>query len=198
MKNKINVWYCLIILLAGVIYFPLQAQQKNDAQRADFSGEWKLNQAKSEFTGKFPLCIFGSSRQRSKTMKIAGNKDFITVDAASSSDDGALTTRQEKLVFDGKERKATLVGSPRGMSTASWSDDGRTMTVQSVRTFYDNVKREYVFETDDTASDVEVTEVWKLINDGKSIAIRVSSSSRSGVRTMKLVYDKQWAADYRF
>jgi len=32
MKNKKNVLCCLIIILAGVIYFPVQAQQKNSAQ----------------------------------------------------------------------------------------------------------------------------------------------------------------------
>ena len=32
MKNKRNVLYSLIIMLAGVIYFPVQAQQKNGAQ----------------------------------------------------------------------------------------------------------------------------------------------------------------------
>ncbi|TCC94715.1 ligand-binding sensor domain-containing protein [Pedobacter hiemivivus] len=34
MKNKRNVLYSLIIMLTGVINFPLQAQQKNDAQDA--------------------------------------------------------------------------------------------------------------------------------------------------------------------
>ncbi|WP_316839757.1 two-component regulator propeller domain-containing protein [Pedobacter gandavensis] len=32
MKNKRNVFYRLLIILAGVIYFPVQAQQKNGAQ----------------------------------------------------------------------------------------------------------------------------------------------------------------------
>ena len=40
---------------------------------------------------------------RSKTMKIAAHADFLTVDVASSSVDGALVTRQAKLIFDGKE-----------------------------------------------------------------------------------------------
>src|SRR4051812_46828029 len=104
MKNKRNVLSCLIILLAGVIYFTVQAQQKNGAHRANFSGEWKFNQSKSELVRQFPLCIFGNDRMRSKTMKIAEYKDFLAVDVASSALDGALVTRQEKLVFDGKER----------------------------------------------------------------------------------------------
>jgi len=34
MKNKRNALYSLIIMLAGVSYFPVQAQQKNGAQDA--------------------------------------------------------------------------------------------------------------------------------------------------------------------
>jgi hypothetical protein len=157
--------------------------------RANFSGEWKLNESKSELVGQFPLCIFGGGdRMRSKTMKIAGHEDLITVDVASSSPDGALLTRQEKLTFDGKESEATFVGSPREKSAAMWSDDGQTMIVSSFRSF----------DTNREKTDFSVIEVWKLINDGNSISIQVNSKSISGEKTMKLVYDKQRAVDYRF
>jgi hypothetical protein len=159
------------------------------AYRANFSGEWKLNESKSELVGQFPLCIFGGGdRMRSKTMKIAEYGDFLIVDVASSSADGALVTRQEKLTFDGKASEATFVGSPREKSTARWSDDGQTMTVNSVRSF----------DTNGEKADFEVAEVWKLINDRKSITVQVNLRSISGEHTMKLVYDKQWAVDYRF
>ncbi|QHW00301.1 hypothetical protein [Spirosoma endbachense] len=157
--------------------------------RANFSGEWKLNESKSERVGQFPLCIFGGGdRMRSKIMKIAGHVDFLTIDVASSSVDGSLVTRQEKLIFDGKESKATFVGSPREISMAKWSDDGQTMTINSVR-FLDSNREK---------ADFKVTEVWTLINDGKSISVQVNSSSTSRENTMKLVYDKQLAANYRF
>jgi hypothetical protein len=159
------------------------------AGRTNFSGEWKLNELKSESVRQFPLCIFGGGdRMRSKIMKIAGYADFLTVDVASSSLDGALVTRQEKLTFDGKKSETTFVGSPREKSAATWSDDGRTMTVSSVRSFDSNGEK----------ADFKVTEVWKLVNDGKSISVQVKSNAPSGENTMKLVYDKQWAVDYRF
>ena len=117
---------------------------------------------------------------RSKTMKIATHADFLTVDFAGSSSDGALVTIQGKLVFDGKEREVTFVGSPRDKSTARWSDDGQTMTVNSVRSY----------DTNGKTADFKVTEVWKLINGGKSISIHVNSKSTAGERAMTLVYDK--------
>ena len=177
-----NKW--VMLLTAGFFTLTSMAQD-----RANFSGEWKLNESKSELVAQFPLCIFGGGdRMRSKTMKIAGHADFLTVDVASSSPDGALVTRQEKLTFDGKESEATFVGSPREKSTARWSDDGQTMTVNSVKSF----------DTNGEKADFKVAEVWKLINDGKSISVQVNLSATSGGNTMKLVYDKQWAVDYRF
>ena len=174
------------VLLFTAAFFTLTSMAQD---RTNFSGEWKLNESKSELVrDQFPLCIFGGDRMRSKTMKIAGHADFLTVDVASSSPDGALVTRQEKLIFDGKEREATFVGRPRDKSTARWSDDGQTMTVSSVRSF----------DTNGETADFKVTEVWKLINDGKSISVQVKSYSISGENTMKLVYDKQWAVNYRF
>lgn len=153
----------------------------------DFSGEWKLNESKSERTGSFPLCIFGGDRMRSKTMEITANPGFLSV-ATSSFTGGAVVTKQEKLVFDSKDIKVTYVGTPREQSAAKWSDDGQTMTVHSVRSL----------DTNGKTADFKVTEVWKLINGGNSIAIQVNVSSATGVFKMNLVYDRQTAADYRF
>jgi hypothetical protein len=41
MKNNKYVLSCLIILLTGVFYFTLHAQQKKDTHRAGFYGDWK-------------------------------------------------------------------------------------------------------------------------------------------------------------
>ncbi len=175
----------VVLLTTG--FFTLTSVAQDFAR---FSGEWKLNESKSEFVQQFPLCIFGGGdRMRSKTMKIAGHADFITVDVASSSSDGELVIRQEKLTFDDKESEATFVGRPREKSTAKWSDLGRIMTVNSVKSFDINAEK----------ADFKVTEVWKLINDGKSISVQVNSTTISGGENiMKIVYDRQLAADYRF
>ncbi len=172
-------------LLLSVAFFTLTSMSRD---HVNFSGEWKLNGSKSERIGQFPLCIFGGDRMRSKTMKIAAGANFLTVEAASSFANGMLVTKQEKLTFDGKEIKTTYVGTPREQSAAHWSDDGQTMTVHSVRSL----------DTNGKTTDFKVTEVWKLINGGKSISIQVNLSSASGEQTMTLVYDKQTAADYRF
>lgn len=165
-------------MLAGVIYFPVQAQQKNGTHRTNFSGEWKLNKSKSELAGKFPVCIFWEGdRVFSKTMKIAGYQDFITVQVTSSSPEWPPVKTKEKLIFDSKEIETTVFGRPREQSAARWSDDGLTMIVNSFKSFYTKGKD----------PDIKVKEVWKLINDGKSLSVQVNA----GEDIRKLVYDRQ-------
>ena len=53
---------------------------------------------------------------RSKTMKIAGQADVLTVDIAGTSPDGALVARQEKLTFDGRGRVKRLLSEAQERS----------------------------------------------------------------------------------
>jgi hypothetical protein len=188
MKNKRNVLYSLIIILAGVIYFAVQAQQKNDTHRANFSGEWKSKESIS--MGGNIVCIYDEGdRMLSKTMKIAEQADFLTIEVPNPSPGAALATSQEKLAFDGKESQINH-GPERGKKFAvKWSADGQTMTVNSivhltVSTPYKVNLREQML--------VYVTEVWKLSNDGKSISVQANAKPNSfdDERSWTTVFDK--------
>jgi len=151
------------------------------ADRANFSGEWELNESKSELDKKFPVCIFGEQdRALSKTMKVAEHEEILYVTVSTPLPYGRMATSQETVTFDGKEGEATIIGRPREKSSARWSDDGQTMTIKSVKSF----------KTISEDEDITVTEVWKLINDGNSMSVQISSSSISGEKTIKLIYDK--------
>ncbi|WP_192346344.1 hypothetical protein [Algoriphagus sp. Y33] len=188
MKNKRYVLSCLIILLTGVIYFAVQAQQQNDRHRANFSGEWKSNQSIS-MDGNI-VCIYDAGdRMRSKTMKIAEQADFLTIEVPNPSPEAALATSLEKLTFDGRESQINP-GPERGKKfTVKWSPDGQTMTVNSlvhlmVHTPYKVNAREQML--------VSVTEVWKLSNDGKSITVQAKAkeNSEENERFWTTVFDK--------
>ena len=45
MKKKKSVLAYLIILLTGIMYISVQAQQKNAPHRANFSGQWQAKEA---------------------------------------------------------------------------------------------------------------------------------------------------------
>ena len=188
MKNKRNVLSCLIILLTGVIYFAVQAQQKNDTHRANFSGEWKSKESIS--MGGNIVCVYDEGdRMLSKTMKIAEQADFLTIEIPNPSPGAALATSQEKLAFDGKESQINH-GQGRGKKfTVKLSADGQTMTVNSIvhlgvpTPSNINVRKQLV---------VYETEVWKLSNDGKSISVQANAKSTlfGGERSWKTVFDK--------
>jgi hypothetical protein len=172
------------VLLLTAAFFTLSSFI---ADRANFSGEWKLNDSKSEL-GRMGIFCLTDNIYAFKTMKIAGQADFLLVDVATSSADGALVRRQEKLSFDGKKSEASLFGSTTKKSTAKWSADGQTMTVNSV----------IYFDMNGEKTEIKVTEVWKLINDGKSILLQSNSNSAFGENAMKLVYDKAVSIPKRF
>ena len=191
MKNKRNVLSCLVILLiAGVIYFAIQAQQKNGTHRANFSGEWKSKESIS--IGGNTLCGYPEGdRMRSKTMKIAEQADFLTIEVPNPSPDAALTTSQEKLAFDGKENESQInYGREWGKKfTVKLSADGQTMTVNSI--VHKMVPTPYHVDVLEQML-VYVTEVWKLSNDGKSISVQANAKSNlfGGERSWETVFDK--------
>ena len=127
----------------------------------------------------------------SKTMKIAEQADFLTIEIPNPSPGAALATSQEKLVFDGKERESQINhGREWGKKfTVKLSADGQTMTINSIvhwmvaTPFNINVQKQAF---------VYVTEVWKLSNDGKSISVQANAKSTlfGGERSWKTVFDK--------
>jgi hypothetical protein len=188
MKNKRNLLPCLIILLIGVIYFAVQARQKIDTHRANFSGEWKSKESIA-MGGNLVCCYNSGDRMLTKTMKIAGQANFLTIEVSSSFPGTTAVTGQEKLAFDGKESQITQ-GRERGKKfTVKLSADGQTMTVNSIvhlmvaTPFNINVQKQAF---------VYVTEVWKLSNDGKSISVQANAKSPlwGGERSWKTVFDK--------
>jgi hypothetical protein len=100
---------------------------------------------------------------KKKTMKIANQANFLTIETANLSAGLALTTSHEKLIFDGKESQVNYGPGIEKKFTVKWSADEQTMTVNSIS--YQGQVIHYV------------TEVWKLSNDGKSISVQANAKS---------------------
>lgn len=188
MKIKRSVLYCLVILLTGMIYYAIQARQKNSTHPVNFSGEWKAKESIS--MGGNIVCTYEEGdRMLSKTMKIAQQADFLTIDIPNPSNGAALAASQEKLAFNGKESQINH-GPERGKKfTVKLSADGKTMTVNSIVQFI--VATPYHVNVYKPAI-VYVTEVWKLSNDGGSIAVEANAKSNlfAEGRSWKTVFDR--------
>src|SRR5215813_14069597 len=75
------------------------------ADRANFSGEWKLNETKSD------LGQFASFATR--TIKAEQKDDYITIARTAPSFNGGDFTTNESLTFDGKQSETNLFGNSK-------------------------------------------------------------------------------------
>jgi hypothetical protein len=183
MKNKRNALFSLAIMLVGIIYADVQAQQKNGTHRADFSGEWRSKESIS-MGGNIVCTYTEGDRMLYKTMKIAQQANFLSIEVSDPDPRSGPAKSQEKLTFNGK---ANVIDRAPGFGKkfiVKWSADGQTMTVNSTVSFMSGLKQELVY----------VTEVWKLINDGNSISVQTNARSallgRDSERSWKTVFEK--------
>lgn len=183
MKNKRNALYSLIIVLIGVGYLPLQAQQKNGARRANFSGEWKAKESIS-MGGNIVCTYTEGDRMLYKTMKIAQQPNSLNIEVSDPSPRSGPAKSQEKLPFNGNASVISRVPGFGKKYTVNWSADGQTMTVNSTVSLMVGLKQELVY----------VTEVWKLINDGNAISVQTNAKSgllgRDKERNWNTVFEK--------
>src|SRR5882762_9831349 len=83
--------------------------------RANFSGEWKLNEGKSE------LGDFGG-RFAARSIKVDQKQDAITIARTTPGFNGGdPVTTILTLTFDGKEVESTGFGNSKRKSTAKWT-----------------------------------------------------------------------------
>lgn len=143
-----------------------------NAQRANFSGDWKLDESKSE------LGEFGGRAARS--VKADQKDDAITVTKTTPGFNGGdPITTTVTLTYDGKVAESEGFGGAKRKSTAKWSDDGKTLTISS----------NMVLERDGQSFEIKSTENWTLTTDGW-LSIVTNSSSPRGEITMKAIYTK--------
>src|SRR5438105_162678 len=140
---------------------------------ADFKGEWTFNEQKSKLAeGRF--------RMNAQKIKVSQEGDAMVIERTSASPNGDNLTSTEKLTFDGKTTESTAFGNSKKKSAATWSQDGQQLTINST----------IVFERDGNQFEVKIVEVWKLIDNGKSLSIDYTSTSPRGTSNNTFVYDK--------
>jgi hypothetical protein len=159
-------------VLLGTAFFILCSATSRISTNVDFSGEWKLNEGKSDL-GQF------GGRGAARKLKISAEADALNFERTSPSPSGEEITSKEKLTFDGKESESTVFGNSKKKSTAKWAEDGQSMVINST----------ILFDRNGDVMEIKIQETWKLNADG-TLSIESNSSSSFGENTMKLVYDK--------
>lgn len=139
------------------------------ADRAIFSGDWKLNESKSEL-GDFSGFVARSLKVEQK------EKDITITRTTPGFNGGDPVTTTVVLSYDGKITESEGFGGSKRKSTAKWSDDGLTLTINN----------DITFERDGQTNQFKSTETW-TIKDGL-LSIVTHSNSPRGETTTKAIY----------
>ena len=146
----------LTIMLAFIAPVITNAQ----AGKANFAGSWTFNAEKST-----PAPSGGGGQRMGGGNFVATQEtNLLTTVRTRTNQDGETTTTTTLYTLDGKEKVNT---TPRGesKSTATWSADGKSLTVVTKATYNDN--------------EVVITAVWSL-TDAKTLSILTSRPNQDG------------------
>lgn len=171
LKRKLS--FTTLTFLSGAVVLCLSTAATFKTSNADFKGEWKLNEQKSE------LGQFGARAAR-KIKVESLDAAAISYERTTVNQQGEEVVRKEKLTFDGKETESVVFGNSKRKATAKWSADGQSMVIDAL----------LLFDRDGQVTEIKSKETWKLAENGQVLSIESSSSSSFGDNSMKLAYDK--------
>jgi len=160
-------------LLSLTVILALVAPVMTNAQagKANFAGSWAVNAAKSTQ----PAGGGGGGRMGGGDFTATQEANLLSVSRTRTGQDGTATTTVSKYTLDGKESVNTT-GRGESKSTATWSADGKSLTIKTTSTFNDN--------------SMTTTAVWAL-TDAKTISITTTRQGQNGEVKTTAVYDKK-------
>jgi hypothetical protein len=170
MKN-LKRFLSLTVILALIAPVMINAQ----AGKANFAGSWAANAEKST-----PAPAGGQGggggRMGGGNFNAAQEANLLSVTRTRTGQDGTATTTVTKYTLDGKESvNTTARGSSK--SIATWSADGKSLTIATTSTFNDR--------------EMKSSEVWTL-TDAKTLTVTGTRAGQDGANVVtKRVYDKK-------
>ncbi len=167
--NNFKITLSAMVILAFLI-MPLASN--GQAGKANFSGTWALNAEKS---------TLGESQGQGRGGPGGGNfvakqeANLLTVERTMGD-----RTVISKYTLDGKE-SVNSTGRGESKSVATWSADGKALTIVTTRSF----------ERDGQTVQMKSTEVWTLTGPSTLSIVNTSTSREGQERKRTMVYDKK-------
>lgn len=140
------------------------------AQKADFSGEWKLNKEKS---------VLADGQLFLSKITIQLKSDSLLTTRVYENPNGEEYPFDENLSLDGKECKIDIYNMPRA-SKATRSDADGSIMIASTTTFNGGNGQE----------DMTAKETWKLENEGQVLTLEFTNKMSENESTGKYFYNK--------
>ncbi len=169
MNEKSKLRSILAILFLGV---SMLWTSNAMAQNQSFSGTWMLNESKSN------LPEMGFRRPASKITATQDNVALNT-ERLSKGRDGEDRITKETITLDGKECENVVFQDRKRKSIATWSADGKQLTIKSVM----------IFDFNGETREMKSMEIWQLSDDKSTLTINSTSDGRDGEIKATLVYD---------
>lgn len=163
-KNSITIGFFLIIILSVVSTINLSAQ------KADFTGEWKLNKEKS---------VLAENQLFLSRITIQLKSDSLLTTRVYESGDGQEYPFDEKISLDGKDNKMVVYDMPR-TSTATRSGSEDELLISSTTTFNGSNGME----------DMTATEKWKVDPDSKLLTLDFTNKMSGNETKGTYFYEK--------
>jgi hypothetical protein len=176
MKRKLFQFLSFAVILA----FMMPALTNAQAGKANFAGNWAVNAEKSTQPQQ-PAGGQGGGGGRNMGMgplSVTQEANLLAVETSRTNQNGETTKTVMKYTLDGKESINT---NPRGdsKSVATWSADGKTLTIVTTRTM----------DLNGESRTIKTTAVWAM--EGANLAVTTTTPTQNGDRVVKLVYDKK-------
>jgi len=152
--------------------FMLLTTSSYAGKNPDFSGEWTLNNSKSEL-GEFSWAA--------TTLIIVQDKKAMVITRKGTGFEGEEYEIKEEYTLDGKECVNNIFEAMQKKSTVTWSDDKTSLIITSILNF----------EREGETMEIKSVENLKLGEDKRNLLIDYSSSSDWGDMEQKMVYDKK-------
>jgi hypothetical protein len=163
--------------LTIVLALIMPAVSNAQAGKSNFAGSWAVNAAKSTPapTGGGGQGGGGGQRMGGGDFVATQEANLLTTTRTRTGQDGTPTTTVLKYTLDGK---VSINTNPRGESkaVATWSADGKTLTIVTTSTFND--------------MEMKSSEVWTL-TDAKTLSITSTRQGQDGEVKTTRVYDKK-------
>jgi hypothetical protein len=182
MKKNVTMQIVSFAVLFAFLCMPLAINAQGS--KANFAGKWALNATKSDM-GQPPQGQ-GQAPQGGG-QRMGGGGDFtatqaanqLTVERTRTGQDGTPVTTKSVYTLDGKVSVNTTARG-ESKSTATWSADGKSLTIVTTRTFDRNGE----------TTEMKTTEVWSLTSP-TALSVVSTMNTPNGERKTTMVYDKK-------
>jgi Tol biopolymer transport system component len=177
MKKNVLMQILSFTVLFAFLCMPVNTNAQGS--KANFAGKWAFNAEKSDMGQPPQGGGGGGQRMGGGDFTATQDANLLTVERTRTGQDGQTTTTTMKYTLDGKDSVNTT-GRGESKSTATWSADGKSLTIVTTSTF----------ERDGQTTEMKSNAVWTLTSP-TVLTVVTTMNTPNGERKTTAVYDKK-------